>query len=451
MKILVTGGSGLIGKGVLPKLQERGHDVRELSRHAKDGWRGDVADAESIRGAAAGCDAILHIAGIAEEEPPERTFARVNVEGTRNLLGEAERSGVKRFVYISSLGADRGSSAYHKSKLEAETLVERSPLDWTIVRPGNVFGPGDEVISLLLRLVRTLPAVPVVDLGDQPFQPVWYDDLGAAIAAVLERDDLTHRVLEFGGRETTSMSDLVKRFHEITGRTPLRVPVPSPLAALGMDVNKLTMLLEENVIHGENGFDTLDIEPTPLDDALRKLGEAQPENVDEGVGKLEHKRYTAHIDGSRMTATELMAWFRDHVGETMPVEAAHGPLNVGETMTISLPLRGDVQVRAEVVEPNRLILATIAGHPLAGIVEFSTRGNVDFTIDIYARSANVFDYVAMHTVGAAAQQANWLEVMRRVIDASGGTSEGIESSSEKLNEDDEKAADARMARIVAST
>src|SRR5690349_1074432 len=133
MKILVTGGTGVIGEGVIPELLKRNHAVRLLSRHADDDakqwpgvepFEGDVTDASSLNGAADGCDAIVHIAGIAFEDPPKLTFQAVNVDGTRNILGEAKRAGVKRFVYVSSLGADIGESDYHKSKSEAERLVE---------------------------------------------------------------------------------------------------------------------------------------------------------------------------------------------------------------------------------------------------------------------------------------------------------------------------------------
>ena len=91
MKILVTGGTGVIGEGVIPELLQRGHSVRLLSRHAEDDarqWRGvepfpgNVTEPSSLSGAANGCDAVVHIAGIAVEDPPKLTFASVNVDGT---------------------------------------------------------------------------------------------------------------------------------------------------------------------------------------------------------------------------------------------------------------------------------------------------------------------------------------------------------------------------------
>src|SRR6185436_17517102 len=130
MRILVTGGSGVVGVGTVTELVRRGHDVRLLARHARDDVRqwstgvtplvGDISEPTSIAGAADGCDAVLHVAGIVEESPPDVTFHRVNVDGTRNILAEAQRAGVRRFVYVSSLGAAEGKSDYHRSKREAE-------------------------------------------------------------------------------------------------------------------------------------------------------------------------------------------------------------------------------------------------------------------------------------------------------------------------------------------
>src|SRR5690348_10804670 len=99
MRVLVTGGTGVIGRSTITALLQRGHSVRLLSRHATEdvrqwsqgvsAWPGDVAVAATVEGAADGCDAILHIAGIAEESGSEQTFERVNVGGTRHVLAEA--------------------------------------------------------------------------------------------------------------------------------------------------------------------------------------------------------------------------------------------------------------------------------------------------------------------------------------------------------------------------
>ena len=171
MKVLVTGGTGVVGEGAVSELVRRGHEVRLLSRNALEDaaqwgdsvepWPASVSEPEKVKGSADGQDVVLHVAGIVNESPPEATFESVNVEGTGNMIREAERARVGRFIYMSSLGADRGESGYHRSKKSAEELVRKFHGGWTILRPGNVYGPGDEVVSLLLRMVRTLPAMPI--------------------------------------------------------------------------------------------------------------------------------------------------------------------------------------------------------------------------------------------------------------------------------------------------
>lgn len=148
MKILITGGTGVVGAGLIPVLLEKGHQLRLLSRGAESDARdwpdgiesfpADVRQPGEFRGAADGCDAVVHITGIVDEAPPEATFESVNVGGTRNVLAEAARAGVKRFVYISSLGVDRGQSDYHRSKRAAEDAVRRHSGAWVILRLGNV-------------------------------------------------------------------------------------------------------------------------------------------------------------------------------------------------------------------------------------------------------------------------------------------------------------------------
>ena len=466
MKILVTGGTGVIGEGAIPELLTRGHTVRLLSRHADDDakqwpgvepFEGNVAEADSLQGAADGCDAVLHIAGIAEEHPPEVTFESVNVNGTRNILEAAKRANVKRFVFVSSLGADVGESEYHKSKFAGERLVEQSGLAWTIVRPGNVYGPGDEVMSLILKMVRTLPVVPVIDRGDQEFQPIWHEDLAKILATVVERTDLDRQTLEAAGSEITTMSDVVSRFAEITGRSVVKLPVPAVIAQLGVDENKLQMLRETNLVRGVSAVAKLGIEATPLDRGLRLLADALKEALPEdGFGSLQHKTFFADMKGSRHSAASLMTLFREKVNEFMPIEFVAEPgapdrIEKGATLTGSLPLRGNFQVRVEVSEPTHVVFATIEGHPLAGIVEFTTseeNGALRFAIDTWTRASNVFDWLAVRTVGAPAQDANWRGVVQRIIDASGGTSEGVQQTKETLTADEAARVGQRIKSMV---
>src|SRR4029079_5913574 len=108
-----------------------------------------------IRGSATDCEAIIHIAGIVAEVPPDRTFQRVTIDGPRYVVLEAERSCVQKLIYVSSLGAERGTSEYHKSKSVAEEVVRTFTRDWLRLRPRGRYGPGGETLPGVLRAGRT--------------------------------------------------------------------------------------------------------------------------------------------------------------------------------------------------------------------------------------------------------------------------------------------------------
>ncbi|MDQ3810292.1 MAG: NAD(P)H-binding protein, partial [Chloroflexota bacterium] len=325
-------------------LLERGHWIRLFARHAENDcaqWAagveprpGDVSEPTTVRGCAEGCDAVLHIVGVVAESPPDVTFETINVAGTRLILEEAERAGVRRFVYVSSLGADRGRSEYHRSKKQGEDLVRAFPGDWIICRAGNVYGPGDKVISLLLKLVRTLPVIPVPGGGDDPFQPIWADDLGRALALAVERSDLARQTLELAGAETTTLNEVLDHLERLTGKSPARLPLPGWLASIGAEAastvgvdlpvttDQITMLLEGNVIQPGRPnalVDVLGITPTPLADGLAKLADSLPEQLpSEGQGTLYRRRYWADVRNSRITPEQLMERFRERFSALVP-------------------------------------------------------------------------------------------------------------------------------------
>ena len=474
MLVLVTGGTGVVGQAAVTALLERGHSVRLLSRHAgsdAEQWPervephpADVSKAEEVFGLATDCDAILHIAGIVAESPPKVTFESLNVGGTRNILVEAERAKVKKLVFVSSLGADRGQSDYHKSKLRSEEIVRGFSGQWVICRPGNVYGPGDEVISLMLKLVRTSPVIPVIDQGDQPFQPVWHEDVGKALAMAVERDDLSKQVLDLAGNDKTSMNDLLRRLATVTGKETQQLRVPGFLASLGVkaanafgvtlpiDEAQLQMLNEGNVIRdaGGNALDTVfGLAPTSLDLGLRKLADALPEQLpSQGVGDLRRKRFWADISGSPLTPETLFEKVRLKFGDLMPIETGNEPgtedrvPDLGETLTMALPVRGTIQVRVQELTNRVMTLVTLEGHPIAGAVRFlaEKRGpQIRFEIQIYERAANMLDLITMRTIGDVMQNATWEQMITRIIQESQGTApEGVQSETISLDHDQAK-------------
>jgi NADH dehydrogenase len=438
-------------------------------------WQASICDQAELRGCAEGCDLVVHAAGIVDETPPQLTYETVNVGGTRLIVREAERCKVGRFIYVSSLGAEAGTSPYHRSKRRAEEIVRGFAGGWIILRPGNVYGPGDEVMSLLLTMVRTLPIVPVLGTGDDPFQPIWVDDLAAAISESARRTDLHGRVLELAGEERTTLNEVVEKLCEITGRSPARVPIPSLLASAGIGMaaflgvklpvteSQLTMLSEGNFIRtpGTNALTgVFQIAPTPLDSGLRKLADSQPEQTpDAGVGMLKRKRFWIDIAGSALTPEELFARFRvrfaDITPASMDVDAEPGTpgmLDIGTTITMALPVRGNVQVRVQHLTATEGVLVTLAGHPLAGAIRFLSEQIGDllrFQVQLYDRPANLGDWFLMRTVGESLQASAWEDVLRAMVVESGGAAVGdIQHEEESLDEDKTERVEAWVNELV---
>jgi NADH dehydrogenase len=472
MKVLVTGGTGVVGRAAITALLRRGHEVRLLSRGAEAdvaSWEGavepfaaDVADAARVAGAADGCAAVLHVVGIVEEAPPDVTFERINIGGARNLVKEAERARVRRFVYVSSLGADRGASDYHRSKFAGEQIVSGYDGNWTIARIAPVVGPRDETVSVLLRMVRSLPVVPVIGSGDQPFQPIWHEDAGAVLAECVEREDLTDTVLRLAGIEVITVRDALDTFEDLTGRSPLHLPFPAFLArvgsslaeALGLDMPvsaaTVQMLLEGSYLRDGEANDLVERfghSPEPIRKRLAQLADALPEQTpDKGVGKLKRCRFTIDIRHARFRATELLERFREKFAQLVPFEAAAEPgapehIDDGATLTLELPVRGHVQVRVERVDERSITLATIAGHPLAGVVHFEFADldgdGVRFTIDVVERPASRLDQLSMALVGRLVQRRTWAVTAENVTREAGGEApEGVIEKSCHLDDAD---------------
>lgn len=461
MRVLVTGGTGVVGRPAVDALLGRGHTVRLFSRHADrdaslwnrgvEPWKGSIGDERDVPGAMDGCQAVLHVAGIVDEVPPEITFQRINVDGTRRLVEAAAHAGVGRFVYVSSLGAERGSSKYHHSKHAGEEIVASFPGDWLVCRPGNVYGAGDRVISLLLKAVRSLPAIPVIGWGDQPFQPVASADLGEALARAVEPEARACQVLELAGDEVATVNQVLDELERITGRSPLRVPVPEWMASIGVEAadaldiyvpinrEQITILLEENVIAPGRAnalTEVFDIRPRPLAQGLAELADSLPEKLpSEGVGKLHLRRYWADIAGSRLGADELFEIVRREFAEIVP----HGLLRVGAepgtpmlleegaTLTLKIPLRGHIQVRVEEVGERTITCMTVQGHHLAGIIQYMVReraGGLRFEVRSHSRSAHLLDQLGMATLGTVVQTHTWRSTVEEVVRRSGGTAEG---------------------------
>ena len=160
MKLAVTGGTGFVGTHLVDAARAAGHQLRALTRRdqpPREGieWiGGDLGSRAALERLVDGADAIVHVAGTISA-PNAAGFEKGNVAGTLAMLAAATAGGVRRFVHVSSLAAREPKlSLYGSSKARAEELVHNSGLDWSIVRPPAVYGPGDKETLELFRMAK---------------------------------------------------------------------------------------------------------------------------------------------------------------------------------------------------------------------------------------------------------------------------------------------------------
>lgn len=218
MRVLLTGGTGTLGKELLPKLAEAGHDVVAFSRRPLPDdvpatcAVGDLSTGEGIEEAIRGCDVVLHAATAGFGD--RYTFrwamfhrAGVDVRGTQLLLEAAKRVGVSHFLFTSIVGMDRvpywpNIYRYFKHKLAAERLVRESSIPWTIARMTQFHPLLDQIFEWQLRMPGP---VTVLDAPGQPIDP---SDAADHVIARLSGNP-THDVVEAGGPEVLSARQIV--------------------------------------------------------------------------------------------------------------------------------------------------------------------------------------------------------------------------------------------------
>lgn len=217
-EILVTGGTGTLGRRVVERLEAAGRRPGILSRGGKTGTvKGDLLTGEGLDAAVRGVDTIVHCAS-----SPVRDSRRVDVEGTRLLLRAAEEARVSHVVFISIVGVDRDPYyPYYRVKLEAEGMVERSPVPWTILR-------ATQFHEFVFRFVRPLGRLPVVPVPKGlPLQPIDVGEVAGRLAE-LALSGPAGRVPDVGGPEVRSFADLTRAYLGAVGMRKRVVELPLP-------------------------------------------------------------------------------------------------------------------------------------------------------------------------------------------------------------------------------
>jgi len=220
--ILVTGGTGFIGKALVRHLTESGFPVRLLIRPSKqspDLPKGvpveiavsNLTDARSLSSVLMDVDIVYHLAGV-EWHGTHASLMDIDILGTQTISRVAADAGVKRFFYLSHLGADR-ASAYPvlKAKAIAEENIRRSGVSHTIIRSALVYGLNDHFTSGLARLLNALPYLFFVpEEGNTLLQPIWVEDLVTCLVWALDNDLTINQTYSVGGPEYLTFNHIIQ-------------------------------------------------------------------------------------------------------------------------------------------------------------------------------------------------------------------------------------------------
>jgi len=256
-KIFVTGGTGFLGRHLLPELARAGaKEIRVLSRSGKPPAagalpscarivHGDLLQSSGYTEALQGASCVIHMAAATGKATREEHF-QASLEATRRLVHACYAAGVERMLYVSSIAARFPNQTrywYAQAKRRTELYLSGSRLQFTIVRPTMIFGNDSPVLAGLARLAA-LPVIPVLGDGRTPVQPVAVEDAARVVAALAGQGDFCGETMELGGPEALPIEELLKKMaRRLRAGEPrvIRLPfglVIPPLTVLEMLINR---------------------------------------------------------------------------------------------------------------------------------------------------------------------------------------------------------------------
>lgn len=270
MRILLTGASGFIGGHLLRELLAAGHQVvagvrrpdRLPDQYHCEALSVDFStmlQPEQWVAKLQGIDAVINCVGIIGEDRNNR-FDELHRRGPIALFQACVETGVRKVIQISALGADDTAfSRYHLSKKAADDFLAATDLDWAILQPSMVYGPGGSSFRLF-SAVAALPVIPLIGDGGQRLQPVHVNDVVAAVSRLLQPDAPRHLCVTLPGPEPITIAELLYRLRGWLGYRPapaLRVPL-GPVLLFGRLIGSLAASpLNEEALrmlqHGNTG------------------------------------------------------------------------------------------------------------------------------------------------------------------------------------------------------
>jgi len=319
--ITVLGGTGFLGTRLVARLIKDGHEVTVLSRDREQHKHllvlpgltlknCDVYNEAQLSECFRGKDVVINLVGILNERGfGGAGFRRAHTELTRCVLLAARSAGVTRLLQVSALKAAVDAPSYYlRSKGEAERLIRESSatLDWTILKPSVMFGPGDSFLNRFAGLLAAVPLIFPLAKPNARFQPVLVDDVIEALLRCLHGGAANRQTYELGGPQVYSLREIVGLVAKLTGQRRWIVGLPDALAYM----QALAMNFVPGRPFSTDNYRSLTIDSVCADDGFAKLGlkpQSMVASARQYLGALEDNARLSHnrTSAGRSTALRL--------------------------------------------------------------------------------------------------------------------------------------------------
>lgn len=289
----IFGGTGFIGRQIVRELADLGIRVKVATRVPERAYflkpcgavgqvvpvACDYSDPKSIKTVIKGCDYVVNCIGILYEKK-KNGFQKAHTDIPLSIAKACKSEKVKAFVHISSLGVDKNTAKYAKTKLEGEKAIKKSFPQASILRPSVVFGPDDSFFNMFAKLAKISPFLPLIGGGKTKFQPVFVGDIADAVIKCLTKGDCSGNIYELGGPDIVSFKEIYKILFQYTKNSKPLLPLPWTIAKLQgrvlslapkppLTADQVESLKHDNIVSDKAmTFNELDISPKSMESVL---------------------------------------------------------------------------------------------------------------------------------------------------------------------------------------
>lgn len=269
MKILITGGTGFLGRNLIEELSRDNYKIKllvrkdenldNLKKYKLNFVYGDITDKESLVRACKDIDMVIHMAGLINQRNSYKDQYDVHVNGIKYIVEACKKNHIKRIISISSMAAkNKYLDNYGKTKLQGEHILKRSNLDYTILRPSVLYGKNSNSFLNLVGQMNMFPLfLPIVGDGRYKLSPVYVKDVVYAIISCVKNKKTVKNEYDLMGPYKISFNEFVRIIKEEFKIKKINVHVPYficyTLAFFAESFMKYPVLTKQNIMNTKEG------------------------------------------------------------------------------------------------------------------------------------------------------------------------------------------------------